>query len=484
MASKQDSASRAGRPRISATRALLYTLIVLIFIFVQLPMLWMVVTAFRVKGTAFRLDMIPNVRVQTPPSEFDPFALPRVGQGERVLHFEYVDPEAASVVVQWRGGDTDEAKSVDLQKALSGVWFADAAVDPALFTFIATFDYRFSVDGGEPIPDPRHPELTTGEGDWTRVVVEGTAFGLGGDLGRDEDRFKIYVSESGGGVARILADPGSSLSILIGEARRIDLPETAPGVYGATFELGDEATYRIVRRRGWSEAFAEMYTLDNFKAILMSEDFNFTRYFMNSLVVATLAGLLTVFLCTLGGYAFAVKQFHFREPLFRILLASMLIPGMIFMVPQFSIILKLGWMNSYQGMIVPHLANVFGLFLMRQYISQIPRDLFNAAEIDGANEMQLFRNIVIPVCLPIMATLFLLTFVSQWSNFLWQLIVNTGDSPLVTLPVGLQQFKGQNSNDWEKIMAGACFSILPITVLFISLQRYFIQGLTAGAVKE
>lgn len=483
MASRQDSTSRAGRPRTSATRALIYTLIVLIFIFVQLPMLWMVVTAFRVKGTAFRLDMIPNVRVHTPPSEFDPFALPRVGEGERVLHFEYADAEAASVEVQWRGAEAGEARSADLQRALGGNWFADVAVDPALFTFTATFDYRFSINGGEPIPDPRLPELTTAEGDWTRVVVEGTTFGWGGDLGRDGDRFKVYVSEAGG-VARVMADPGSSLSILLGDTRRIDLPETAAGVYEATFDPGVEATYRIVRRRGWSEAFAEMYTLDNFKAILLSEDFNFGRYFMNSLVVATLAGFLTVFLCTLGGYAFAVKQFHFREPIFRILLASMLIPGMIFMVPQFSIVLKLGWMNSYQGMIVPHLANVFGLFLMRQYISQIPRDLFNAAEIDGANELQLFRNVVIPVCLPIMATLFLLTFVSQWSNFLWQLIVNTGDSPLVTLPVGLQQFKGQNSNDWEKIMAGACFSILPITVLFVTLQKYFIQGLTAGAVKE
>ncbi len=465
----------------------MYTLIVLIFVFVQLPMLWMVVTAFRVKGTAFRLDMIPNITVQTPPSEFDPFALPRVGQGERVLHFEFADEQASSVEVQWRAGAADdptEAQSADLKRALDGNWFADVAVDPSVFTFTATFDYRYSIDGGEPIPDPRRPELTTAEGDWTRVVVEGTTFGLGADRGSDGDRFKVYVSEGGGGVARVIADPGLSLSILLGEAPRIDLPETSAGVYEATFEPGGEATYRIVRRRGWGEAVAEMYTLDNFKAILGSEDFNFGRYFMNSLVVATFAGLLTVLLCTLGGYAFAVKQFHFREPIFRILLASMLIPGMIFMVPQFSIVLKLGWMNSYQGMIVPHLANVFGLFLMRQYISQIPGDLFNAAEIDGASELQLFRNVVIPVCLPIMATLFLLTFVSQWSNFLWQLIVNTGDSPLVTLPVGLQQFKGQNSNDWEKIMAGACFSILPITVLFVTLQKYFIQGLTAGAVKE
>jgi multiple sugar transport system permease protein len=170
--------------------------------------------------------------------------------------------------------------------------------------------------------------------------------------------------------------------------------------------------------------------------------------------------------------------------LFALLLTSMLVPGMIFMVPQFSITLKLGMMDSYAGMVVPHLANVFGLFLMRQYISQIPKDLFAAAEIDGARQYQVFQTIVIPICLPIMVTLFLLVFVGQWSNFLWQLIINTGQSEVLTLPVGLQQFKGQNANEWEKIMAGACFSILPIAVLFLSLQKYFMEGLTAGAVKE
>ncbi len=157
---------------------------------------------------------------------------------------------------------------------------------------------------------------------------------------------------------------------------------------------------------------------------------------------------------------------------------------MIYLVPQFSITLNLGLMNTYSGMVVPHLANVFGLFLLRQYISQIPRDLFSAAEIDGANDLKVFKTIVIPICLPIMVTLFLLVFVSQWSNFLWQLIINTGDSKVLTLPVGLQQFKGQNANEWEKIMAGACFSIIPISILFLSLQKYFLQGLTAGSVKE
>ena len=231
-------------------------------------------------------------------------------------------------------------------------------------------------------------------------------------------------------------------------------------------------------------SFDEMYTTKNFEEILTSPYFNFKNYFFNSFVVATSSGLLTVIICTLAGYAFATKRFHFRDSLFKLMLASMLIPGMIFMVPQFSITISLGWMNSYQGMVVPHLANIFGLFLLRQYIRQIPKDLFAAAEIDGADEWQVFRNIVMPICMPIMVTLFLLTFVGQWSNFLWQLIINTGDSPYTTLPVGLQQFKGQNSTKWEMVMAGACFSIIPIALLFMMTQKYFMKGLTAGAVKE
>lgn len=261
------------------------------------------------------------------------------------------------------------------------------------------------------------------------------------------------------------------LAKLTGEG--VTLPDKKPGQF-----------YRITSHRTIGAAFSETYTLDNFRAILMNKDFNFARYFMNSLIVATGAGLLTVLICTLAGYAFAAMKFHYSEQIFFVLLSSMLVPGMIFMVPQFSITLSLGMMNSYAGMIVPHLANVFGLFLLKQYVSQIPKDLFAAAEVDGASDRQVFTMIVVPICLPIMVTLFLLVFVGQWSNFLWQLIVNTGDSHVITLPVGLQQFKGQNSNEWEKIMAGACFSILPIAVLFLSTQKYFLKGLVAGAVKE
>ncbi len=242
--------------------------------------------------------------------------------------------------------------------------------------------------------------------------------------------------------------------------------------------------YRFRFRRPLGVAFRDLYTLNNFSEVLFNKDFPFKRFFLNSLIVAFFSGALTTLICTMGGYAFAKKQFVFRDGLFMVLLSAMMIPGMMFMVPQFALVSTFGWINTYWGLIIPHLANVFGLFLMRQYIKTIPDSLFEAARIDGATEFQQFKMIVIPLALPIIMTLFLLTFLGQWSNFLWQLIVTTPESSLRTLPVGLALFKGQYAISWESMMAGACFSIIPIALLFLFAQRFFIEGMTSGAVKE
>lgn len=228
----------------------------------------------------------------------------------------------------------------------------------------------------------------------------------------------------------------------------------------------------------------ERMSLDNFRKVAGDPDFPFTTFFTNSLIVSVSAGALTVLVCTLGGYAFAKKQFAGKNALFVVLLSSMLVPGMIYMVPQFALISRLDWINTWQGMIVPHLASVFGLFLLRQYIESIPTSLIEAAQIDGASEPQIFVQVILPLCMPISVTLFLLTFLSQWSNFLWQLIVNTPDSTLRTLPVGLALFRGQYGDRWDLMMAGSVFSIVPMAVLFLAAQRFFIEGMTSGAVKE
>lgn len=242
--------------------------------------------------------------------------------------------------------------------------------------------------------------------------------------------------------------------------------------------------YRVVKDRDLGGRLRATYTLANFHDVLYNKDFPFKTFFLNSLVVAFMAALLTTVICTMGGYVFAKKDFYGRDILFGLLMSSMMIPGMIFMVPQFAVVSALGWIDTYAGLVVPHLANVFGLFLLRQYIKTLPDSLIEAAYLDGATQLQIFTRIVIPLSFPIMATLFLLTFLGQWSNFLWQLIVTTPDSMYRTLPVGLALFQGQYSTRWEAMMAGACFSILPISFLFLMAQRFFIEGMTSGAVKE
>ncbi|MEW6555846.1 MAG: carbohydrate ABC transporter permease [Elusimicrobiota bacterium] len=222
----------------------------------------------------------------------------------------------------------------------------------------------------------------------------------------------------------------------------------------------------------------------NFVSIATDPSYPFWRFFINSLIVATMGAALTTLFCSMGGYVFAKKDFYLKEILFWFLLSTMMIPGMMFLVPQFAIVTKLHWINTYKGMVIPHVASVFGIFMMRQYIETIPSSLIESAKIDGASELQIFFRIIIPLSLAITTTLFLLTFLFHWSNFLWHLVVNTPDSPKLTLPVGLALFRGQYQMDWEKMMAASCFTIIPIAILFLLAQKFFIEGLTSGAVKE
>ncbi len=466
---------QSSKPFETFGHAILMIVLFTLLAFVMMPMAWMIITAFRTKGTAFRLDLTPNTVLTTPGEGENALPLTVIPDDDIYHHFELKNETATNILLEFKKANAEESEQVSMTRSVEGIWFVDHG--PLLEN--TEYAYCFLQDGADQIPDSKTDEAHLIDGLWTTFTPNPKGLGLTG-----ADKFGVFVNGTEG-EARVTAPTEREVSLVFNDGSTINLPEVDKGTYEARFTHADgQATFHVVQKRAFSEAFNEMYTAENFGMILNSQDFHFKRYFFNSFVVATLAGLLTVLICTLAGYAFAQKDFHYREQIFQLLLASMLIPGMIFMVPQFAITVKMGWLNSYQGMVVPHLANIFGLFLLRQYIGQIPRDLFAAAEIDGAGEMQVFHYVVIPVCLPIMVTLFLLVFVGQWSNFLWQLIVNTGDSLFITLPVGLQQFKGQNANEWEKIMAGACFSILPIAVLFMTMQKYFLQGLTAGSMKE
>jgi multiple sugar transport system permease protein len=221
-------------------------------------------------------------------------------------------------------------------------------------------------------------------------------------------------------------------------------------------------------------------TLENFRKVFT--EYGFLRYFMNSSIVSVSAAVFATLFASLAAYAFVFRKFKGRDKIFAVIIASMMVPGLMYVVPQFAIVKELGWMNTYRAMVIPHLANAFGLFLLRQYMVSIPRSLIDAARIDGADDFQIFGRIVVPLTLPVIATLFLLTFQFHWSNFLWQLIVANRES-LYTVPVGLAMFKQQHEQLYTLKMAASAVSIVPISVIFVFAQRYFIEGVTRGAVK-
>lgn len=240
-------------------------------------------------------------------------------------------------------------------------------------------------------------------------------------------------------------------------------------------------------------------TLDNFRRVLkidaaskamtgvdvIEQKKNFGTYFLNSLLVATTAAFLVTLFASMGAYVFSKKNLPYKQQIFMLLLATMMIPGMMFMVPQFFMVCKMGLFGTKWAMFLPHLASVFGIFMLKQFMDTIPDSLLEAAQIDGASEWQVFRVVIVPLAIPIILTLFLLTFLFHWSNFLWQLIVTNFENPLsITLPVGLALFRGQYTSELGLIMSASCFSIVPIAVLFLFAQRYFIEGMTQGAVKE
>jgi multiple sugar transport system permease protein len=222
-------------------------------------------------------------------------------------------------------------------------------------------------------------------------------------------------------------------------------------------------------------------TVEQYRALI--ERLDLARAARNSLVVATLATVLAVLLNSMAGYAFAKLAFRGRDRLYRLMVAALVIPGQVGMLPLFLMLKELGLINTYLGVIVPSLANIYGIFLVRQYAQGIPDSLLDAARVDGASEWRLYRAVVLPWCRPILVTLGLFTFMGVWNDFLWPLVVLT-DSERYTLPVALAGLVGEHVQDTELMMAGAVLTVLPVVLLFLALQRFYIAGVMGGAVKE
>ncbi|MGO1069092.1 carbohydrate ABC transporter permease [Lysobacter sp. CA199] len=206
------------------------------------------------------------------------------------------------------------------------------------------------------------------------------------------------------------------------------------------------------------------------------------RYLFNSFLVSTVVTVIAVLLNTLAGYAFAKLKFPGREGVFRVLLAALVIPAQVSMMPLFLMLKQMGLINSYAGAVVPGMAGIFGIFLVRQYARSIPDELLEAPRIDGAGELRIFFQIVLPALRPILVTLAIFSFLGAWNDFMWPLIV-LSDQDLQTLPVALASLSREHVQDNEMMMAGSVVTVVPVLLLFLVLQRYYLQGLLVGSVK-
>jgi multiple sugar transport system permease protein len=221
-------------------------------------------------------------------------------------------------------------------------------------------------------------------------------------------------------------------------------------------------------------------TLDEYRQLFTR--LNIGRAFFSSTVVSVGVTILSLLFNSMAGYAFAKLRFGGRERLFGLLLSALVIPAQVGMLPLFLILKEMHLVNTYWGVIIPSLASVFGIFLIRQFMLSIPTELLEAARIDGAGELRIYWSIVMPLARPILATLAIFTFMTTWNDFMWPLIVLT-DQSRYTLPVSIASLVGEHAQDVELMMAGSVVTVLPVLVLFLVLQRYYIAGLMVGSVK-
>jgi multiple sugar transport system permease protein len=209
----------------------------------------------------------------------------------------------------------------------------------------------------------------------------------------------------------------------------------------------------------------------------------FLRNIWNSFYIAAMATLFTMFFSSLAGFAFAMYKFRYKNLLFGMVVASLMIPPVLGIIPYYLIIQRLGWLDTPRAIWFPAMASAFGIFLMRQYIaSSMPRDLMDAGRIDGASEFRIYRSIALPIIRPGLATLGLVTFIGQWNNFLTPLVVlNSREN--FTVPVALRTMQGLIQTDWGAVLVGTSLAVLPLLIIFALASRQVIEGLVAGSVK-
>ena len=250
----------------------------------------------------------------------------------------------------------------------------------------------------------------------------------------------------------------------------------APGIWMVSASLmpaGQASTYppTFLPTRITLEHYATLFTR-----------LDVARYLLNSAILSISITLISLFLNSMAGYAFAKYRFAGRDRLFRLLIAEMVIPAQVTTLPLFLMLNKVGLVNTYAGVIVAGMATIYGIFLIRQFTLSIPDSLIEAARMDGASEFRIYWSVILPLCKPVLTTLALFTFLGAWNDFFWPLIVLTDDS-MYTLPVALAILAGEHVQDTELMMAGSVVTILPVVMIFLMLQKYYIQGIMMGSVK-
>lgn len=208
----------------------------------------------------------------------------------------------------------------------------------------------------------------------------------------------------------------------------------------------------------------------------------FGRFFLNSAIVSVFSVLGQLIFCSMAAYAFARLRFRWREKIFALYLATMMVPAIVTLIPAFLIITAFGWMNTYYALIAPTLSSVWGIFLLRQFFQTIPKDLEDAARIDGAGDFMIYRKVILPLSKPALATLAIFGFISSWKDFLWPLVV-TNHNDMRTVEVGIAQFSSIYTTDWPHQMAAVVVVMLPILIVFFIAQRYFVRGITLTGLK-
>ncbi|MDQ4007198.1 MAG: carbohydrate ABC transporter permease [Actinomycetota bacterium] len=251
----------------------------------------------------------------------------------------------------------------------------------------------------------------------------------------------------------------------------------APFVWMVLSSVKPEAEIRQVPP-SW---LPEDFTLENYQRLFTQLDF--PTYFFNSVVVAVAVTLGNLAFCSMLGYALAKLDFPGKRLLFLVVMGTLMVPGVALFVPLFVLVNNLGMVNTFPGLILPFLVAPFGVFLMRQFILGLPDELIAAARVDGAGELRIFFSVIVPLCGPALATLAILTFLGSWNNFLWPLVVAQTEDKY-TLPVALALYSvGQNSTQYGLLLAGAVVVVVPVLVVFLVLQRYFVQGIAMTGIK-